>query len=201
MTIYILLSIPLLACGLTAFVPSRRWMEAIHLASTACSMTATIFLAWQVLRQGVVSSGNGFLYADPLSALVALLTAFVFLVCAPYAVGYLRRDQADGNLGPLGDAPAALGKLRMYYTLTPLFAFCMFLVVVANNLGVMWIAIEGTTLASIFLVTFYGQAHLAGSGVEVCHDRRRRPVDGALRNRSDLLLGAPGAGRRQRERS
>ena len=45
----------------------------------------------------------------------------------------------------------------MYYTLTPLFAFCMFLVVVANNLGVMWIAIEGTTLASIFLVMFYGR--------------------------------------------
>ena len=157
MTIYILLSIPLLACGLTAVVPSRRWMEAIHLASAACSLAAAIFLAWEVLRQGVVSSGNGFLYADPLSALVALLTAFVFLVCAPYAVGYLRRDQADGNLGPLSDAPAALSKLRMYYTLTPLFAFCMYLVVVANNLGVMWIAIEGTTLASIFLVTFYGK--------------------------------------------
>jgi hydrogenase-4 component F len=30
-------------------------------------------------------------------------------------------------------------------------------VAVANNLGVMWVAVEGTTLASIFLVTFYGR--------------------------------------------
>jgi hydrogenase-4 component F len=33
----------------------------------------------------------------------------------------------------------------------------MFLVAVSNNLGVMWVAVEGTTLASIFLVTFYGR--------------------------------------------
>src|SRR5712692_5818656 len=33
----------------------------------------------------------------------------------------------------------------------------MFLVVVASNLGVMWVAMEGTTLASIFLVTYYGR--------------------------------------------
>ena len=33
----------------------------------------------------------------------------------------------------------------------------MLLVGVANNLGVMWVAIEATTLASVFLVTFYGK--------------------------------------------
>ena len=48
-------------------------------------------------------------------------------------------------------------KLRKYYSLTPLFVFSMLLVALANNLGVMWVAIEGTTLASVFLVTFYGR--------------------------------------------
>ena len=33
----------------------------------------------------------------------------------------------------------------------------MLLVALANNLGVLWVAIEGTTLASVFLVTFYGR--------------------------------------------
>ena len=157
MTIIILLSIPLLACGLTALVRTRQWMETIHLVSACGSFAAAVFLAGEVLRQGSVSMGNGFLYADHLSALVAVLTSFVYLVCAPYAVGYFRRDMADKILAPTVDDAACLGKLRMYYTLTPLFGFCMFLVVVANNLGVMWIAVEGTTLASIFLVTFYGR--------------------------------------------
>ena len=34
-----------------------------------------------------------------------------------------------------------------------------------------WIAIEGTTLASIFLVTFYGRPNSLEAGVELkCHD-------------------------------
>src|SRR5260370_12530048 len=34
----------------------------------------------------------------------------------------------------------------------------MLLVALADNLGVMWVALEATTLTSIFLVTFYGRA-------------------------------------------
>ena len=62
------------------------------------------------------------------------------------------RGALDGEAGSHG-APA---KLRMYYILTPLLVFSMLLVTLANNLGVMWAAIELTTLASVFLVTFYG---------------------------------------------
>jgi hydrogenase-4 component F len=157
MVLFVLLSIPLLACGLALAAPTRQWMEAIHLASAAGTFIAALWLAGEVLRQGTVSQGNGFFYADDLSALAALLTAFVYLVCAPYAVGYLHRDESLGFLAADGDQAAILRKLRMFYSLMPLFAFCMYLVVVANNLGVMWVAIESTTLASIFLVTFYGR--------------------------------------------
>ncbi len=157
MILFVLLSIPLLACCLAVLARTRRWMETIHLVSAAGSLIAALFLVAQVLRQGSVSQTNGFLYADALSALVALLTAFVYLACAPYAIGYLRRDEVDGTLAVAGDYDGLLRRLRMFYSLMPLFCFCMFLVVVANNLGVMWIAIEGTTLASIFLVTFYGR--------------------------------------------
>ena len=33
----------------------------------------------------------------------------------------------------------------------------MTLVALANNLGILWVAVEGTTLASVFLVMFYGR--------------------------------------------
>ncbi len=72
-----------------------------------------------------------------------------------YSIGYLRDDQQSGALGD--EDKEQLAQLRMYYTLTPLFVFSMMFVAVANNLGVMWAAIEATTLASIFLVTFYGK--------------------------------------------
>src|SRR5207237_1821229 len=48
-------------------------------------------------------------------------------------------------------------KLRQYYILMPLFVFAMLLVPMVDNLGVMWVAVESTTLASVLLVTFYNQ--------------------------------------------
>ena len=153
MTIPLLLLIPLAASGLTALAKGRRAMEIIHLLSAVAAFGLAIRLAAEVLATGQSSAWSGYLFADPLSALVLLLTAFVYLVCAPYSIGYLRADERSQVFGP----DEGLVKLRKYYTLTPLLAFSMFLVSVASNLGVMWVALEGTTLASILLVTFYGR--------------------------------------------
>jgi hydrogenase-4 component F len=150
MPIFALLLIPLLASALSFALSKPRRMEFVYLVSAGGSLAAAIWLATAVLKTGSVAWARGLLYADALSALVVLLTAFVYLVSAPYAVGYLR---ADKERSAFDDT-----KLRKYYALTPLFGFSMFLVAVSNNLGLMWIAVEGTTLASIFLVTFYGQA-------------------------------------------
>jgi len=80
----------------------------------------------------------------------------VALAAGVYAVGYLRDDERSGALDGEEAHKGAVAKLHMYYTLTPLLVFALFLVAMANNLGVMWAAIELTTLASVFLVTFYG---------------------------------------------
>jgi hydrogenase-4 component F len=68
---------------------------------------------------------------------------------AIYAVGYFRTDFEKQTI--------TVGRLKEYYTLTPLFVFALFLVALANNLGIMWVAIEGSTLASVLLIAFYNQ--------------------------------------------
>jgi hydrogenase-4 component F len=157
MSILLLLLIPLAASGWTALSKGRRAMEIIHLLSAVGGLVAAGLVVAEVLTRGSVSWGYGFLFADHLSALVVLLTAFVYAACAPYAIGYFRADERHGVFGTAEDGGKHLAKLRKYYALTPVFAFSMFLVAVAHNLGVMWVALEGTTLASIFLVTFYGR--------------------------------------------
>src|SRR6266700_875536 len=159
MILFWLLIVPLIAGPLAFVLRKRPWMEAVNLAAFGIEVCLALVLAAQVLRSGPVSLWNGFLYADALSALTVLLAAFVALVCSIYAVGYLRQDERDGVLH---DDQALIGrfvihKLREYYTLTPLFVFSMILVALANNLGILWVAIEGTTLASVFLVMFYGR--------------------------------------------
>jgi hydrogenase-4 component F len=102
-----------------------------------------------VLTSGPVSALDGFLRADALSALVIGLTVFVALACGIYSIGYFRED---GRAGRINDA-----QLRRYYVLTPLFVALMLWVPLSDNLGVMWVAMESTTLASVLLVTFYNQ--------------------------------------------
>ncbi|HWQ53444.1 MAG TPA: proton-conducting transporter membrane subunit [Bryobacteraceae bacterium] len=151
-----LLLIPLAAGPISFCLRKRAHMEAANLAAFGATFLLAIALALEVLRTGAVSLCDGFFRADHLSALVALLTASVALVCAAYAVGYLRQDERDGVFDG-DDESAASPKIRNYYALTPLFVFSMLLMSLANNLGVMWAAIEATTLASVFLVTFYGK--------------------------------------------
>ena len=154
-----LLIIPLIAGPVAFFLRRRPRMEAVNLAAFGIELGLAVVLAAQVLRGGSVSLWNAFLYADALSALVVLLSAFVALVCSIYAVGYFRQEERRGVLQEAEDVGGrfAVDKLREYYTLMPLLVFAMILVALANNLGILWVAVEGTTLASVFLVMFYGR--------------------------------------------
>jgi hydrogenase-4 component F len=155
MLLLALLLVPAVTAAASYFARRREEMERFNLAGFGLVFLIAVGLAAQVLARGTVSLANGFFYADALSALVILLTALVALVCATYSIGYLRDDQQSGELGDKDKEQ--LAQLRMYSTLTPLFVFFMMFMAVANNLGVMWAAIEATTLVSVFLVTFYGK--------------------------------------------
>jgi len=152
------LVIPLAAGAASFAARNRRTMEAANLSGFAALLVCAVLLARQVLRAGSVSMWNGFLAADALSALVVLLTAFVALACSVYAVGYFREDEENRVFEADVLGAGTISSLRKYYSLTPLYVFAMLLVALANNLGVMWVAIEGTTLASVFLISFYGRA-------------------------------------------
>ena len=157
MLLVALLLIPFAAAVASFFARRRTVMEAVNVAGFGVVFLVSLALAMRVLADGTVSLANGFFYADSLSALVILLTASVALVCSTYSIGYLRDDQQSGALGESFSPNRQIAQLRMYYTLTPLLVFSMMFMAMANNLGVMWAAMEATTLASIFLVTFYGK--------------------------------------------
>ena len=107
-----------------------------------CVATARQFLG------GTIPAAFGdALRVDGLSALVLVLCGFVGLVAGTYGVGYLRRNE-DRNL-------VTSRMRREFYGLIPAYVFAMLFVSMSNNLGIMWIAVELTTLASVFLITFH----------------------------------------------
>ncbi|MFO1497732.1 MAG: hydrogenase 4 subunit F [Verrucomicrobiota bacterium] len=149
MMLWLLLALPITAGLLCCLTPSRSWWEWCNLGAFAALVPLALGLGRDVLGHGSVSALHGFLRADALSALVVGLIVFVALVCSIYAVGYFRQDARAHRINA--------AQLRRYYVLTPCFVAVMLLVPLADNLGVMWVAAEGTTLASVLLVTFYNQ--------------------------------------------
>jgi hydrogenase-4 component F len=140
---------PLLAGLLCLRVSSRRVMAALGGLAFAITLGLGIALLHQVLARGVVSEWNEFLVADALSAWMVLLISVVSLATSLYAGRYFERDALAGLATP--------GRVREFFVLTPLFGAGMFLVVLANNLGVMWAAVEGTALSSVLLVALYNR--------------------------------------------
>jgi hydrogenase-4 component F len=149
MILLLILAVPLAAGAMSLAARKRAAMEKINVSAFALVLALAAILVARVLRDGSVSIWDGFLEADSLSALVVLLTAAVALACSVYAVGYFRDDETDD---------ITISEVRRYYWLTPLFVFAMLMVAVSNNLGVMWVATEATTLTSVFLIAFYGRA-------------------------------------------
>jgi hydrogenase-4 component F len=142
---------PLLAGLLCLFARPRRVVELLNLAAFAGTLILGIKLFHPVLAApgGAVTEWREFLRADALSAWMVLLISAVSLASSLYAVSYFRRDLAASVVSER--------RWRQFYVLTPLFATGMFLVVLANNLGVMWIAVEATALSSVFLVALYNR--------------------------------------------
>lgn len=159
MLLIVLLAVPLIAAAVSFLARRRSVMEGGNLAAALVTFFVSVLLARATIVSRTVAVWGELLYADSLSALVVLLVAFVYLACAIYAIGYFRDDEKNNVFEEDILKTVLIGKLRKFYALTPIFVFSMLLVALSNNLGIMWVAIEGTTLASVFLVTFYGRAN------------------------------------------
>ena len=147
MLLTLLILIPLLT-GLVCWpLRHRAALEGLNLFAFGALAVLAVRLGAGVLAHGTVEACGGFLRADALSALVVGLTAFVTLACGIYAVGYMREERRLGRISER--------LLFRYYVLTPIFVGTMMAVPLVNNLGLLWVAIESTTLASVLLVRFY----------------------------------------------
>ena len=114
------------------------------LAIGALEIASLGALVWQVHSNGTQQIGR-YLRADGLSSFFLMNIAFIFGLVLVYSSGYLHHHIPEGRFS----SP------RWFYALVFLFLFTMISVCLSANLGLLWIMMEGTTLASALLVGFY----------------------------------------------
>jgi len=145
MMLVALLLMPLIASAFMMLVRPRVWLEIIHALAALSGLAVGLMVAARVWRGDVPTAVGGLLRVDGLSALMVVVITLLGAIAALYGLGYIRVEYDDGHLP----------RVRGFFALFHLFIFTMLLAVTTDNLGIMWVAIEGTTLATAFLVNLH----------------------------------------------
>lgn len=145
-----LIILPPLAAGVLAFAFQRnpRRVEAIALAGAfLAALFALLAVAGFLQAPSGFRDFYGLLYLDSVSGLFTALTSVVAFLIFLYSIGYIRHEVKEKTVDER--------QIGLYYGLFSLFLAAMLVSTLATHPIVMWAAIEATTLASVFLISFY----------------------------------------------
>lgn len=134
--IVLLVLLPLLAAAIALVIPSNRSRPWILPVTATCHMA---LLAW-LLPMGRQWAMDRWLAIDPLSRLFVGFVSVLFFICSLYAPSYLRLRFERDNRILVSCLLVALGMMS--------------LVTLSHHLGLMWIAMEATTLVTAPCVYF-----------------------------------------------
>jgi len=151
MILALVVLVPVLGAASAALVKTSALRRAALILAAAVHAVLTGRM-WFVRPEPIF---HGWLGLDDLGLLFLSVTSGLFLCAAVYAVGYLGRESAathsdfEENIF-FANAPEAvfIGGLLMFLA-------TMSLVTISQNLGILWVAVEATTLASAPLIYFH----------------------------------------------
>ena len=148
MLIALILAIPLFLAAVPLFTREVKLIGRINALGYAALLAAAAFFGRAFVAGGCLPIRLwGWVYIDSLSVFFLVTIAVVSFAASLYSVGYIRTEVEEGGI--------SARKGCSYFQLFNLFTFTMVIVPLLNNMGLVWIAIEMTTLVSAFLVGFH----------------------------------------------
>jgi hydrogenase-4 component F len=137
----IILLVPAAAAALLALLPDYRTSARINVAASFLTWLAAISLFFARPAAGAYIS------IDDLNVVFIVLTSFVGFTTSAFSASYIAHELEIGRLTPT--------YLRFYHAMYQVLMFAMNLALVANNIGLMWVAIEFATLTTVLMVGIY----------------------------------------------
>jgi hydrogenase-4 component F len=137
---YWLIGFPLVMAVVTFVSPSNRWRPWLLPAGGLAHLGLVIWAISQAAGSPPLSGLGGWLLLDALGKVVMGFLAVLFFICALYAPGYLALRSDRNNRVFCANLFASLSMMT--------------LVTLSHHLGLMWVAMEATTLASATSIYF-----------------------------------------------
>ncbi len=147
MLILALILTPIISGLLVTFLKRKKIIEVVTVFSSFLILIVGLILVNSILKYKTISLFDGVFYIDSLSAIIIITISLVGFLSSLYSVNYMGRQYEKLIIDEK--------KLVRYYQGFNMFLFTMLLVPISNNMGIMWIAIEATTLVSVLLIMLY----------------------------------------------
>src|SRR5580698_8993307 len=135
------LLIPLFAAALLALLPGYRITARLNVLATLATFVSAASLFAARPQPGP------YLLVDDLNNVFIVLTTFIGFTTSVFSASYISHEIEIGRLTP--------AHLRFYHAMYQVLMFAMNLALVTNNIGVMWVAIEISTLTTVMMVGIY----------------------------------------------
>ena len=135
------MGIPAIAAALFAALPDYRMAARSNIAATGLTLLCSMSLFFVKPQPGP------YLLVDDLNGTFIVLTSFVGFTTSIFSASYIGHELEIGKLTP--------PFVRFYHAMYQVLMFAMNLALIANNIGLMWVAIELATLTTVMMVGIY----------------------------------------------
>jgi hydrogenase-4 component F len=135
------LAIPLVTAAVLAILPGYRLSAGLNIVASLASFGCAAAALFERPEPHI------YLMIDDFNIVFILLNTFVGFTTSAYSASYIAHELEDGRL--------TAGHLRFYHAMFQLMLFGMNLALVANNIGLMWVAVELATLTTVLMVGIY----------------------------------------------
>lgn len=135
------LLIPLVAGAILATLPGYQLTAKLNVLASLMTFLAAASLFAVEPRSG------DYLLVDDLNKVFIVLTTFVAFTTSVFSASYIGHEIEIGRLKP--------AYVRFYHAMYQVLMFAMNLALLANNIGLMWVAIEIATLTTVLMVGIY----------------------------------------------
>jgi hydrogenase-4 component F len=137
----LILAVPLASAALLALFPDDRATGRLNAAASLATFLASLSLLF------VRPATGPFLIVDDVNVVFVVLTTFIAFTTSLFSASYIAHELDTGHLTPV--------YLRFYHAMYQTLMFAMNLALLANNVGLMWVAVELATLTTILMVGIY----------------------------------------------
>ena len=137
----LVLAIPFASAVLLLFLRGYRLSARLNALSSLLTLLASLSLL------AARPAASDYLLVDDLNIVFIILNAFVGFTTSLFSASYIAHELEIGRLTG--------GHLRFYHAMYQILLFGMNLALLANNIGLMWVAIELATLTTVLMVGIY----------------------------------------------